>query len=172
MLIAIAAAALAVPPLTADATTPTRAAGEVASQRQEIVRRGAGNQIFLTAIAEAPLEAERRMTVAVERLARRAGLDERGKAQLALRLLNSPAYVAARDESNRKVDTLFERIESAGRAGNERELCRTLVDAAMQLPSLSATAERQRLIMEQAIAAEARRHGVASEQDVRQASLR
>lgn len=125
----------------------------------------------MTALAEAPSIAERRMEQTVARLAVRGRLSEKEQAGIMLRLMAAPDVVAARQAASRKVDSLFERLDGALRSGSEQAICLALVDTAAELPRLAALAERHAAVTLRALAAEARRRGLSLVPETRQASL-
>jgi hypothetical protein len=115
----------------------------------------------LDALKARSTQNETRMTQLMDRLAERAKLTPEQKAEVGMKMLDSPDFKAAFEEGMTLVGQIMADMNAVAESKDELKNCRTIVHMMSLVPAVDANANRQWEAMRRVVEAEAVRLGVS-----------
>ena len=115
---------------------------------------------MLQTIKARGVENEQKMDQLLTRLAERAKLSDEQKADVAMKMLDSPDFKAAFDDGMALMKKVMKNVEFVMKSKDEAKNCHALMDMMALMPEVDANAQRQWGIMRGIVEAEAKRLNV------------
>ena len=116
---------------------------------------------MLETIKARGVENEQKMDQLLTRLAERAKLSDEQKADVAMKMLDSPDFKAAFDDGMALMKKVMKNVEFVMKSKDAAKNCHALVDMMALMPEVDANAQRQWGIMRGIVEAEAKRLNVS-----------
>jgi hypothetical protein len=147
----------------ADAPAPqfTLAACDDPVARLQLLESDPEKLPAIDALKARSTENEARMTQLMDRLAERAKLSPDQKANVAMKMMDSPDFKAAFEEGMALVSQIMQDLNALVESKDELKNCRTVVHMMSLIPVVDANANRQWEAMRRVVEAEATRRGVS-----------